>query len=383
MKERRYITKKLIGLLEDEEVKSLLLKSLRQAKDINNDPLTNPCQTIEELYDFIDYASTCMPWNIIKNKKFNTLFEAIDQSINYIWFIFGQQLEELKDKGYYLPTLEYHEPIASWLKEYSKDWGNYLSTKESWNDEYFKLQFSDNNFGMNEGWYGKDNIWHTYNEFFSRKLIDTNYRPIGKAPLVSPADAKIEGIWQIKEDGYINDNVKIKSHKFYTINDLLGNKEKYEDLFNGGTLTHAFLNVNDYHRYHFPIDGTIIDMYKIEGFNAVGGFVYYDIETKSYICDCSDTSWQARETRDCIILDTEYGKVAILPVGMSQVCSCNFEEHLKIGDKVKKGDPLGYFLFGGSDIAIVFQKHIKVTLLKDSNEHILMGQDYANLEIIK
>jgi hypothetical protein len=47
------------------------------------------------------------------------------------------------------------------------------------------------------------------------------------------------------------------------------------------------------------------------------------------------------ETRDCIIVDTEeYGLVAILPIGMSQICSCNFEDSVKVGAKVNKGDPM-------------------------------------------
>ncbi|MBR0461655.1 MAG: phosphatidylserine decarboxylase [Erysipelotrichaceae bacterium] len=149
----------------------------------------------------------------------------------------------------------------------------------------------------------------------------------------------------------------------------------------GGMLTHTFLNVNDYHRYHFPIDGTILELKKIDAFNAVGGRTLFDKESGHYICDCGDTSWQARETRDLVVLDTDYGKVAVLPVGMSQVCSCNFEDHLKVGDKVRKGDPLGYFLFGGSDIVMMFEKGVEFTLLARECEHIFVGEDYADLKM--
>ena len=125
----------------------------------------------------------------------------------------------------------------------------------------------------------------------------------------------------------------------------------------------------------------IIEINKIDAFNAVGGRTYYDSNKKCYICDSSDTSWQARETRDCIILETLFGKVAVLPVGMSQICSCNFEENLKVGDEVKKGDPLGYFLFGGSDIVVIFEKNVELKLIGKINEHILMGENYAELKL--
>ena len=94
--------------------------------------------------------------------------------------------------------------------------------------------------------------------------------------------------------------------------------------------------------------------------------------------------WQAIETRDSIVLDTDYGLVAIIPVGMSQVSSCNFTEGLSVGDKVEKGDELGYFLFGGSDIVMIFQDGVDVNMVvpEDGNggySHVLMGEPYAEL----
>ena len=65
----------------------------------------------------------------------------------------------------------------------------------------------------------------------------------------------------------------------------------------------------------------------------------------------------------------------------SQVCSCNFEEDLKIGDEVRKGDPMGYFLFGGSDFVMVFESKVEVTPVAQKDKHILMGEDYAKLKL--
>ena len=70
---------------------------------------------------------------------------------------------------------------------------------------------------------------------------------------------------------------------------------------------------------------------------------------------------------------------------MSQICSCNWEENLKVGLTVKKGDPMGYFLFGGSDIVMVFQSTADVSLLCQPNDqggykHVLMGQPYAQVK---
>jgi hypothetical protein len=56
---------------------------------------------------------------------------------------------------------------------------------------------------------------------------------------------------------------------------------------------------------------------------------------------------------------------------------------VKVGAKVEKGDPMGYFLFGGSDIVMVFQSCVDVSLVcpQDENgyKHVLMGEAYAEL----
>lgn len=368
-----------INLLEDNKLKYLVEKSINLSYTQNNDPKTNPVKNLEDLYSFLDWSVKCLPWNVLKEYKGCSLYQDINQSINFFWFLFGQKLEELEDKNYYLPTLEYHEPIASWIRDYSNAWGTFLSSKESWNDDYFKLHFLDDAFGMNNGWYGEKNIWSSYNDFFSRHLISKDVRPVGDAELVSPADSTPAGFWKIDENGYVNNNVAIKTHKVYEINNILGSDSKYKNRFNGGTLTHTFLNVFDYHRYHFPIDGKIVEMKKIKGVNAVGGHASYDFGTKLYSLDCNDTSWQIIETRDSIILDTKFGLVAILPIGMSQICSCNFEKNLKIGDYVQKGDPLGYFLFGGSDIVMLFEKDVKFIPMFKKGEHMLVCENYAHL----
>lgn len=383
------ITQKFISFLEkDENLKKLVEKNLEIAKKNNPDKTTNPAQSLEELYDFLDWSVKCMPWECLKDAKYSDLFTAMDQTTGYFWYIFDQPLDELKDKGFYYPTLQYLEPIASWIKEYSITWGKFLSKKKSWNDDYYKLALSDEKFGLTKGWYGDKNIWKTYNDFFSRKLIDTSQRPISDADVVSPADAEPKGFYKIDENNMLVNDVNIKSANLNSIEELLGKTCKYKDAFSGGTLTHTFLNMSDYHRYHFPIGGRILGLRKIPGANAGGGISEWNKKLKKYIY-FNETGFQMIETRDCIILETEkFGLVAILPVGMSQVCSCNWEKGLKIGKTVQKGDPMGYFLFGGSDIIMIFQKHIKVTpLTKKINKnrylHILMGEPYAKLEIKK
>ncbi|MBU0961272.1 MAG: phosphatidylserine decarboxylase, partial [Proteobacteria bacterium] len=142
---------------------------------------------------------------------------------------------------------------------------------------------------------------------------------------------------------------------------------------------------NDYHRYHFPIGGTIKEVRIIQSDDAAGGITTWDAKIKRYLLDANTPGWQMIETRGCVIIETkEYGLVALLPIGMSQISSVNFEDTVKAGNTVKKGDMLGYFLFGGSDFVMLFQSKVdfKLTVPQDSKrtyKHVLMGEKYGEL----
>lgn len=376
--EREQITKDFMKMIEeDPELKRLMEKSIHLAALNNPDQKTNPVRSLDEYYDFLDWSATCMPWNILGGQDLTNLYGSIDQSLDYFYYLLDQPLPELAGKGYYYPCLEYHEPVASWCRQYAKIWGAFLSTAESWNDEYYKLVCADESFGMNKGWYASSNIWNSFNDWFSRKLKDADQRPISDADIVSPADSAPQGLWEIDENSQIKTGVQLKSSIFHDVKQLIGEDSEYEGCFANGTLTHTFLDVNDYHRYHFPVGGKILELRKIEALDAVGGLVCWNENEKRYVLYDDDPGWQSIETRDCLIMDTEYGLVAILPVAMSQVSSCNWEETLTVGATVEKGDPMGYFLFGGSDIVMIFQEGIE--LKPASKKHILMGEPYADI----
>jgi len=79
--------------------------------------------------------------------------------------------------------------------------------------------------------------------------------------------------------------------------------------------------------------------------------------------DSSPPGWQNIETCGCVIIESkECGLAALLLIGMSQVSSVNFEQGIKVRASFKKGDMLGYFLFGGSDYMILFQDKVKFSL---------------------
>ena len=387
-REHTEATKALIRICnENTEVKALLEHAIRQAASINPDRRYNPAQTLTEFYDFVDWNVRQLPWDVMihpaPNDYGRSLYGRTDQGIGYFWFIVDQPLEELSDRGYFYPTVEFVEPFSTWLSTYSQSWGDWLDTEDSWNDAYYNMVKNDPDWGLDKGWYGEGNLWRTYNEFFARKLASPDARPIADADVVAPADSWPKKTWAIDErNQLVYDDLQIKTAKISDIAQLIGNDSQYKDAFAGGTLTHTFLDVNCYHRYHAPVDGVLKELRTVPGVSAGGGYTLWDDEEKLYYY-VNDLGFQMVETRACAIIETEdYGLVAMLPVGMSQICSVNWIPTLHVGQTLHRGDEMGFFKFGGSDIVMIFQRGVDVELLHDGDQ-LLMGEAYASLNVNK
>ncbi|HTA62003.1 MAG TPA: phosphatidylserine decarboxylase [Bacteroidia bacterium] len=387
-------TKELIDIVEnDTNLKSLLVEAINQAKKINPNRNSNPAQTLEEYYDFIAYAEKAMPWGLLPQMEYSELYTKLDQGLCYYYFINDQPLPELNGKGFYNNSLQYVKPYSNWLINFNKGWGSFLDKEASWSDAYYQMALKDNKFGLKNDWYEDASHWKTFNQFFSRHLKSADKRPIAdvndNSIVDAPADSQPQGVWQIDSNSNImqKEGVAIKSGTLNSIEKLIGEGSKYKKEFANGVFTHTYLDINDYHRYHFPVSGTVKEVSIIEGENAAGCILTWDSINKRYVYDASVPGWQSIETRGCVIVETEeFGLVALLPIGMSQVCSVNFENNIKVGTKVKKGDMMGYFLFGGSDFMMVFQQKAGFVMDvakddKNSYHKLLMGEHYGKLEI--
>ena len=150
-------TQELIQLVEaNPQLKQLLQEAIAKGKELNPDKKTNPAQSLSE------------------------------------YFINDIPLDELDGQSLYNNSLQYFEPYRTWLKSFAKAWGQYLDSKESWNQAYYEIVAKEDTFGISKGWYEDASNWTTFNQFFARKLKDTSQRPIAQpdnaAIVVSPAD---------------------------------------------------------------------------------------------------------------------------------------------------------------------------------------------------
>ena len=359
-KHHKAITKELIQLINEQpEIGKMLETSIAKAKKINPDRETNPAQSLSEYYDFIDRASELLPQDVLKGPS-ESVRDQMLQGICYFYFLVDQPLGELKGKGLYKNAIQYYPPFSSWLRKYADTWGMFLDTEASWNEEVYQQIYNDPAFGLQKGWYEPSSNWKTFNEFFSRYLKSPAERPIASPDdphvVVFPADSVPQGVWPIDGNSNIkvDGGLKVKLATYYSVKELLGENSQYKNAFANGVLTHSFLNVNDYHRYHFAVGGTVKEKNLIS--ENVALEVAWDPKKGEYD-PIDSTGWQFTQTRGYVIVDTgKYGLVALIPMGMAQVSSVNFEGDVEVGIIHKKGDMLGNFLFGGSDFVMLFQE---------------------------
>ncbi len=322
-------------LIVNGELRALLEQRLQQAAVENPHKETNPVRTIEDWCAYVERFAHQMPWQTMDIGEDASFFRRIDQNIGYFYFLLGD--------------LQYELRIAQWLKEYNIAWGEWLSSPESWNEDYYKLALSDPLFELATDRYESPDNWHSWNDFFARRL-NSKFQ-ISNFKFIAPCDGAIM-------------SAPVKTATIANWLDLLGDSA-YRDTFAGGETMHIVLDVFDYHRFHMPCDGAVLECRTIQGIHAGGGDIIWDEQQGRYrYVQCGVTDFQMLETRGVLIIDTRaYGKIAVVPVGVQQVSSVqwtftneqftmNKEQSLLM---LRQGDELGMFLFGGSDVVLFFE----------------------------
>lgn len=184
-----------------------------------------------------------------------------------------------------------------------------------------------------------DDPYGSFNEFFIRRFKEGK-RVFNNEPNIMSAfsEARYFGYESISD----SDTIPVKG-KFLNSKELLQNI-KWEETFKDGPLLLARLCPVDYHRFHYPLDGEVIDYYKIGGgYHSVNPIA---LKKKNDIFSTN--------IREVTILETkEFGKLAYVEVGATMVGRIVQSSDLK---SFNRGDEKGYFLFGGSTVIVIGEK---------------------------
>ena len=142
----------------------------------------------------------------------------------------------------------------------------------------------------------------------------------------------------------------------WSIHELLADSA-YADRFKGGLFTHSSLTTYDYHRWHTPVQGRVLEAKVIRGqayLNVAVGQMIVDGKKTNVLTARNGTDYQFVQTRGLVVIESPIGLVACVPMGMAQVSSVVITAD--VGVTLHKGEELGYFQFGGSDFVMVFER---------------------------
>ena len=155
------------------------------------------------------------------------------------------------------------------------------------------------------------------------------------------SEARYYGYEEVKD----NETVPVKGRNL-SPEELVKNS-KWNDTFKDGPLLLARLCPVDYHRYHYPDDGEILDDYRIHGqFHSVNPLA---LKAKEDILITNERHVTVLQTKN-------FGKLAYIEVGATCVGKIIQSKPLTKGSSFNRGDEKGYFLFGGSTVIVVGEK---------------------------
>ncbi|MEB3333423.1 MAG: phosphatidylserine decarboxylase [Cyanobacteriota bacterium] len=429
---RESITKKLRRLIQVHSWTAAFERAISTVSS-QNLPELDRIRTLEQFYFLIDAMVTWIPELRIWEWHGTVYHERTDYlRITQFYYYFVQpDLLALQS------PVDPHagsslSPLSLWLREYAIDYGKFLDTPASvgrletykYASEYAYQDFNG----------GEDGIsgYRSFNDWFCRtfKQIDLQ-RPVAQPEnpriIAFPAESTFVGQWAIgssEAEALTKPSSIIVKHVEWPIPTLLKDSAYAHD-FEGGVMIQCFLNVNDYHRQHAPASGTILEA------RFIPGQVYMDVGLQA--CDPEErhpvgpanevmsyphlealdpTGFQFLQCRGLFVLQTAIGKIAVLPVGMAQVSSVvfvkpgsdelirlsqeeqralSYEEQVDllnariqsevVGKSVRKGDMMTSFLFGGSDLVMVFERQSKVNVTAMVGRHYPVRSQLATSSI--
>jgi len=259
------------------------------------------------------------------------------------------------------------ERFVTWMAKFVKSRGEYLDSNASSIIVADFAKQKDINLGIYQI---PQQGYQSFNQFFTRKL-KPGVRPIqspeNNSIMTSPADCNI---WEQSSKLTKDSTVSVKGRQF-SVSKLLDDAE-IAKRFIGGRAAICFLNPENYHRFHAPINATVSASKQLDGlyFGAKGFFSnFFEFRRAFYILDTKNS-----------------GSIGMVAVGIATISSVNMSK--KTGDTVNKGDEIGFFAYGGSAIVLLFEPDQLQSAIYDKTENpysyrsigVSMGQEIGKLK---
>ncbi|PPQ83218.1 Tryptophan decarboxylase (PsiD) [Psilocybe cyanescens] len=282
------------------------------------------------------------------------------------------------------------------FKKLFDTWGLFLSSKDSRN-VLVADQFDDKHYGwlseraksaMVKHYNGRTfeevficderSPYHgftSYDDFFNRRFRDRDIdRPvvggIDDTTLISAACESLS--YNVSHNVQSLDTLFIKGEA-YSLKHLLHN-DPFTPQFEHGSIIQGFLNVTAYHRWHAPVNGTILKIVNVPGTyfaqapSTIGEPIPdNDFDPPPYLKSLIYFSNIAARQIMFIEADNkDIGLIFLVFIGMTEISTC--EATVSEGQHVNRGDDLGMFHFGGSSFALGLRKDCTAEIFETFKE---------------
>lgn len=202
--------------------------------------------------------------------------------------------------------------------------------------------------------------FRSFNDFFTRRVLSCK-RPVSmnREHLVAPCDGLLS-VHTISA----GKSFEIKGQS-YTLEELVRSSDVSER-FEGGLLLRFRLTVSDYHRYHYPDNGSKSDNRRIEG-------VLHTVHPFASAC----RPIYAENQREYFTLETDnFGEMLYIQVGALLVGRIRNNHERAI---VVRGEEAGCFEYGGSTVILCLEKGVarlnsEYSVNTDEEVRVRMGQ---------
>ncbi|KAH0595046.1 hypothetical protein MHUMG1_07345 [Metarhizium humberi] len=203
----------------------------------------------------------------------------------------------------------------------------------------------------------------SWDDFFTRRVHDA------ARPVADPDDDSVianaceSSVFNVAHGVGLRDKFFAKGQP-YSLVDMFAHDALAHE-FVGGTIYQAFLSALSYHRWHSPVSGTVRRAFVQDGtyfsepLSEDEGDPRVEIDTRGI--SVAQGYLSALAARAIIVLEADNPKIGLLGfigIGMDEVSTCDIT--VKEGQRLKKGDQLGMFHFGGSSHCLVFQRGVRV-----------------------
>jgi phosphatidylserine decarboxylase len=365
------VSKFRAAIVADPEMVELWKEIFRQASS------ENKILNFEQLLAMLDQIIVSPPqFHIATDEKGNMIGEPIGVPIYLLFDLLGNTGAAF--------DLFRKPAFNNALKDLLDSWGQYLTTTDSnktlntedkgWFSPIALEILEANNRGKFNATYecpqpdAPHRGFPSWDAFFTRKF-KPGVRPVDASQEKALIHSACEStVYRIAENVKVQDRFWLKGQAYSLCNMLKDNT--MAESFVGGTVYQAFLSPQDYHRWHSPVDGRIVNAKLIPG-------TYYavlpDAGAEEDDPDLTpgdprgalirSQAWITQSAARAVVYiqanNPDIGLIAFIAVGMAEVSTC--ELTVSKGQKVSAGQELGMFHFGGSSHTLIFGPDVKIT----------------------